>query len=114
MKPRARERILSLLRNRILRETDIKRHQHGAAILAANGSVVAIGVNIRGQGFSSRFSLHAEEMAVIRAARKGGVPKGAAIVICRLKSDGTWGLSAPCEKCEYIISRAGIKKIEYT
>ena|SRR3990167_1549811 len=114
MRPQERLRILSLLRRRIERETDIKRHQHGAAILAPNGRVVAIGVNIRGSGYSSRFSLHAEEMAVIRASRKGGVPKGSLIFIARLKTDGAWGLSAPCDKCTFVISEAGITETEHT
>lgn|SRR3990167_7686614 len=114
MRPREKIRLLSLLRSRIERETDIKRHQHGAVILAPNGSVVAVGVNIRGKGYSSRFSLHAEEMAIIRAARKGGVPKRSLIFIARLKADGTWGLSAPCGKCEFVIKSAGILHTEYT
>ena len=114
MRPQERKRILSLLRSRIDRECDIKRHRHGAAIVAPNGRVVSVGVNIRGSGFSSQFSYHAEEMAIIRAARKGGIPRFSSLLVARLKSDGEWGLSQPCDRCDMVIRESGIKRVEYT
>ena len=107
--------LLSLLHSRIIKETNIERHQHGAVIVAPNGKVVSIGVNIRGAGFSSRYSIHAEEMALIRAAHKGGIPRGSTILVARLKSQGIWGSSRPCDRCRYLIDSAvNISDVRYT
>ena len=106
--------VLNTLRNRILRECNIRGYKHGAAVLDRSGNIRAIGINVRGAGYSSRLSYHAEEMALIRAARKGGVPRHATLVVARLNKDGTWGLSKPCNRCEYLIHEAGIKVVEYT
>src|SRR3990167_10390621 len=114
MRPQERLRILSLLRSRIDRECDIKRHRHGAAIVAPNGRVVAVGVNIRGSGFSSQFSYHAEEMAIIRAARKGGIPRFSSLLVGRLSAEGGWALSKPCDRCFELIRHSGIYNVMYT
>ena len=106
--------LLHILKNRILRECDIRGYKHGAAILDRSGNIVSVGINVRGAGYSSRFSYHAEEMAIIRAAKKRGVPKHATMVIARLNKDGTWGLSKPCDRCEHLINEAGIREVVYT
>ena len=108
-------RLLSLLHSRIKRETDIERHQHGAVIIDPSGNVVSVGVNVRGSGFSSRFSIHAEEMALIRAAHKGGIPRGSTILVARLRSRGSWGSSRPCDRCRYLIDETlNISEVRYT
>lgn len=107
-------RILSLLRSRIERESDIKRHRHGAIIVDPGGYVVSAGCNVRGKGYSSYFSLHAEEVAIARASNKRGIKPGSTMYVARLKDDGSWGLSAPCDRCQALINEAGITKVVFT
>lgn len=102
------------LKARILRESDIVHYKHGAVVLSKAGTILSVGVNVRGRGYSSRFSYHAEEMALIRCLRSSGHNKPYALWVGRLDKDGRWGPSAPCVRCRDIIQKAGISKVYHT
>ncbi len=101
------------LKKRILRESNVESYKHGA-VITASGKIVSCGVNIRGEGFSSRFTYHAEEMAIIRLLRKRSLYRNLVLWVGRLNKDGTWGISTPCDRCAQLISWAGIKLVYHT
>lgn len=93
-------------------------HQKHGAIIMRGGSVLSVGINsyrnepemfdiVEG----SHVSWHAE-VAAIKAYR--GSLIGASIYVARINKNGEQVMSKPCEKCQEVIKRAGIKKIFYT
>jgi deoxycytidylate deaminase len=44
----------------------------------------------------------------------GNKVKGATIYVARVKKDGSFGLSKPCERCKKALNDAGIKKVVYS
>ena len=59
-------------------------------------------------------SLHAE-VACLTKARDLDIDWGrASLFICRIKKDGSRGLSRPCSGCQALIKSMGIKNVYYT
>ena len=108
-------RLLLKIQGRVARESDVKRHKHGAIIISKSGRLIASGSNVRLNDPSGlRFSIHAEELALSRAVRKAGADRAETIICARFNSDGTYGLSRPCPRCDKLIREAGIKEIIHT
>ena len=56
--------------------------------------------------------LHAEMDAVVRCPESA--VEGAEIVVARIKPSGKPGLARPCEICEGVLERVGIRRVFYT
>ncbi len=56
--------------------------------------------------------LHAEMHAVIRCADKDLL--GADMIVARARSGGQAGLARPCQTCQSVLKRCGIKRVFYT
>lgn len=109
---------LKSLRKYILANSDIKIHRVGAVLFSANGRIFAMACNMKGNGYVSEFSYHAEEMVLKKGAykwRQSG--QKAYILIVRIRSGlggGDYGLAKPCEGCHQLCKEAGVKGIFYT
>lgn len=56
--------------------------------------------------------IHAEMHALVRSS--GADLNGAEVIVARARPSGKPGLSKPCETCEALLRRAGIRKVFYT
>ena len=100
------------------------------AVLIYKGKVISVGWNStktsplqrqlnRYRGYNINTStahdtLHAE-VACLAKARDLDIDWGrASLFICRIKKDGSRGLSRPCVGCQTLIKSMGIKNIYYT
>lgn len=106
---------LSPLRRYILSNCDIKIHRVGAVLFQANGRILAMACNKKGNGYVSEFSYHAEEMVLTKAARKWRqAGKKAYILVVRIRGGSDWGLAKPCGPCDHLCKKAGVAGIYYT
>lgn len=93
------------------------RHRLGA-VLFQKKMVIAEGWNKkkthpmqkRWASKPQRIYLHAEIDAILKG---GDLTTGASLAVTRLKKDGTYGCSMPCEGCLAAADEVGIKKIYY-
>lgn len=100
------------------------------AVLVQGGSVISVGFNnLNTNGFMEHFatkvkghrnfclSMHAECHAVYQARSKTDL-RGAKIYVARIRPpkslNGKVGNARPCEVCQYVLGRYGIKKAYYT
>ena len=56
-------------------------------------------------------AVHAEENAVINAARNGNAVKGGILYILGQRQDGTITESHPCKRCARVLVNAGIERV---
>ncbi len=56
--------------------------------------------------------LHAEMHAVLKCPE--GDLRGADVVVARARSEGKAGLARPCEVCQGILKRCGVRRVYYT
>jgi len=56
--------------------------------------------------------LHAEMHAVLRCPE--GDLRGADVIVARARAGGKAGLAKPCETCEGILRRCGVRRVFYT
>lgn len=56
--------------------------------------------------------LHAEMDAILRCSETD--LEGAEVIVARTRPSGKPGLSKPCEVCEGLLRRAGVKRVFYT
>lgn len=88
------------------------RSRHGCIILHGN-RVVACGYNkYLARPYNDKWSLHAEEAALI--GKEKGFFSGATMLIVRLGPEGGIVLSKPCERCEKLIRATGIRAVYYS
>lgn len=91
------------------------------AVIARGGKVLSIGYNSRKRNSiveqykvqEHTCTIHAE-IAAILAKRKKIRFEGSKIYVVRIKSNGTVGMSKPCEMCELVLEAYGIKRAIYT
>jgi len=99
------------------------KHRVGCLITDKRGRVISTGFNKRathplqkyyaGKAHTpERCYIHAEIMAIARAARSTSCPY--AIFVARLTKGGRTGLARPCPICMLAICEMGIKEIHYT
>jgi|LGVE01.1.fsa_nt_gb deoxycytidylate deaminase len=70
--------------------------------------------HVKVPGRDTEYSIHAEELAIIRAARCGIRFEEAILVIVRINKKGDeLKISKPCEVCQRLIEKVGIKEIWY-
>jgi len=101
---------------KILKDCDIKRHRLVAIAFTRSGRIIAIDTNRRGSGAISDFSFHAEEFLIrrlhkIKARERFG---DISILVARWGRGPGWTLARPCEGCQALMARYGIKTVEYT
>jgi len=60
----------------------------------------------------SKYSIHAEEDLLIRAAKMGYKMQGATVVIYRSNYHGL-AISKPCKQCEHKLRKAGVRNVIY-
>lgn len=65
----------------------------------------------KGERYELCRSVHAEQNAIISAARKEMI--GAVIYITGTSGDGSWADGRPCEICSKMIKNAGIKEVVF-
>lgn len=94
------------------------RNTHGCVVVKG-GRVLATGWNknrnhptiVSPEHIKTDCSYHAEEVAIREAGEKA---KGAVIYIARVNKHGTDRNSKPCERCNELINKVGIKRVVYT
>lgn len=116
-------KFLRLALRRILGEkySDHIQHRHAAVIVKA-GRVLSVGRNrnkthpnsvLNEDGERILKTIHAEFDAISRVKNKDQL-KGATIYVARLGRNGHPGMSCPCEMCQNLINKYGLKKAVYT
>ena len=94
------------------------KHTHGAVLMRA-GRVLGTGFNrtrnhpsvVSEEHILLGCSIHAEEMAIKDA---NFLAKGATLYVARVNRKGEDRDSKPCERCQVLIEKVGIKKVIYT
>lgn len=96
-----------------------------AATIVKSGKPIATGFNsFQSNGFVDYYTAkmksvrnshttHAEMDAVLRARNVTDLA-GTKIYVVRIMADGTYGMARPCEICETILFRYGIKRAIYS
>jgi deoxycytidylate deaminase len=88
-------------------------HQLCSLVVSKN-QVLSVGYNSRKthtmMSDSKMNMIHAECDALLRCAS----PKGVDVVVARAKPSGLPGLAKPCEVCEGILRRSGVRRVIYT
>ena len=64
-------------------------------------------------GYGNPFSVHAEEMAILKGVRIGIDFPNSTLVVVRVNSGGNLRMSKPCATCQKLIEKVGIKRIWY-
>lgn len=97
-------------------KSNVKKHKLVAFGFTKTGTQVAFGVNQKGSGRSSLFSIHAEEALVKKLYRLKAKERlgPISVLVLRTTKLGRPALSKPCDRCEVILKSYGIKKIGYT
>jgi deoxycytidylate deaminase len=60
------------------------------------------------------FSIHAEEMAILRGLKQNIDFQKATLIIVRVNSQGEFRKAFPCKHCQKLIGYVQIKKVYYT
>jgi deoxycytidylate deaminase len=91
------------------------RHNLGAVLFDRRDYVVGynrgFGVGVIGR--EHEFSIHAEEMCVIKGLRAGIEFESSMLVVLRVNNDGELRSSMPCHGCRRLIVEMGIPKTYY-
>ena len=91
------------------------RHKLGAVLFDRRDYVVGynrgFGVGVIGR--EHEFSLHAEEMCVIKGIRAEIEFESSMLVVIRVNNDGEFRSSMPCHGCRRLIVEMGIPKTYY-
>lgn len=91
--------------------------KHGAVVVKG-GSVISVGINknrnhptvVSSEHIKTHCSVHAE----VDALRKVKNPKGSTIYVARVNKRGQDRLSRPCDRCNDLIKKSGVRKVVYT
>ena len=96
-----------------------ERFRH-AAVIVRGGSVQSVGLNklhtdprlvdCEDRIMRRKISIHAEADAI----RRCGHSRGATIYVARIGRNGEVAMSKPCDHCQELLERHGIKKVVYT
>ena len=103
------------------KQSNVSRGRVGAALFMRTGQVITSTHNkvIRGKQESGIFTVHAEELLLVKAHKMKAVARfgvsNLAILIVRWKpSIEKLAMAKPCNRCEYLINEAGIKMVYYS
>ena len=91
------------------------RHKLGAVLYSRDKYVVgynrSFGVEVSDR--SRPFSIHAEEMCILKGIRVGIVFDDSTLVVVRINKNGDLRRSMPCEMCSRLIEKLGVKIVWY-
>lgn len=106
---------LKHLRRYVINHSDIKIHRVGAVLFTGNGRILSMACNMRGNGYVSEFSYHAEEMVLDKGRYAWKQARNKAyILVVRIRGRNDWGLAKPCAACHQLCQEAGVSGIFYT
>ena len=97
-------------------KSEFSRHRLGAVIVRG-GRVISTGFNsLRYTKELKHHTLHAEEAAILNLlkSRRQHLLIGSELYVCRVRPNGTTGLSRPCARCMELIHSVGISRVFYT
>lgn len=83
--------------------SDHEQFRH-ATLVIRGGAVISIGANL-GHRHSERVAL-----GKLWPSKR----RGCSIINIRVRRDGSFGNSKPCEKCSIFLKENGVKKVSYT
>lgn len=93
----------------LAKKSNVRRSKMAAAILDSRGNVVCMANNVVVMGHPSKWTLHAEEMAIAKAVRKRVLPNKLDLIVIRYKpSTDKLSLAKPCINCQRLIEEAGL------
>lgn len=120
---RKHKRILNILAKVAESNERVANASIAAAVVCKN-EIIGIGYNQkRTDPFQAKYGttkhhiyLHAEIHAIKNALNHLRVDSFSRcdLYVCRIRKDGVWALSKPCEGCERAILQFGIKQVIYT
>jgi tRNA(Arg) A34 adenosine deaminase TadA len=89
-------------------------HKHGAVILSPHGGkILSSSFNTyRSESTKRRSSFHAEVNACRQVAKV--FLKDAILVIIRINRKGELAKSDPCDNCQRVINKMGLKRVYYS
>lgn len=103
--------------DKIRRHCTVDRGRHVAFAFLQSGHILCVETNRRSAtGNITPFSVHAEEF-LIKKLRKMRVRERLGIVdilVVRWDKMGGWKMSKPCEKCENMMRKYGVRRIFYS
>lgn len=89
-------------------------HKHVAACFKG-GNLLSVGINKNtAPGRKWIAGVKCSEHAEVAAIRQLNDTKGVTLYVCRVRPDGSSGLSKPCKDCQEYIKNTDIKKVIYT
>lgn len=87
---------------------EIKYQHNLGAVITRGGAVISKATNIYENG------AHAEARAIAKARSNGSELTGSIIYVARYMRSREFGMAKPCEHCQNLIKRCGIKLVVYT
>lgn len=90
-----------------------------AAVIIQKNCRIAVGINYRYKThpscreFDPHKTVHAEINAIMRTVNKDKL-KGSTIVVYRQDNHGNSAMARPCDMCEKMLRKYGVKKMIYT
>jgi len=92
--------------------------KHGAIIIKG-GAVQSMGVNVQKNHptvvAADETPWHCGDHAEIAALKRAGDnAQGATLYVARVRPDGSWAMSKPCNNCAQAIDRAGVKRVVWS
>lgn len=78
------------------------------AVVFNNDRIISAGYNRSFDGGSNC----AEVLAIRKAP--SALLNGTTILVCRVRSSGTFGMSKPCRRCKSLIKKSGIRRVIYS
>jgi cytidine deaminase len=91
------------------------RGKHGALLCTSNHHVITSACNVSWWGHGTKkLTIHAEEMLIskgfkLKALDRFGDKKLYVLVVRYRPGDGKLGSSKPCQKCQKLLEKAGVK-----
>jgi deoxycytidylate deaminase len=88
--------------------------------LVRSGRVLSTGYNIynRSDSISRRYallrSIHSEINCLATATHRNREIRGSVMYVCRIRKDGSYGLSRPCRGCMEALRDLGVKRVVYS
>jgi len=104
-----------------VKDRDPQLAAHLAAVIVRGGKIISVGRNKSKMHVYTTYvahhqnvaSTHAEIDAIFRARKKIDLT-GADMYVARVLRNGTCAMAAPCEMCQKVIRRYGIRRVFYT
>lgn len=109
-------RLEAFAKKKIKDQCTVKSFKLVAIALASSGHVICSATNKRATGGISEFSIHAEEALSQKLRKISAIERYGSIdiLVMRVRKDGSFGMAKPCAGCNNLLTRYGIRNINYT